>query len=65
MMPQSGEEILKKYLKAGWKVISRKGSHVKVGKGIDREVIPMHRELKKGLEFKLEKHLNCSESEGI
>ena len=38
-------------------MLSRRGSHVKVGKGVDREVIPMHRELKRGLERKLLKHL--------
>jgi predicted RNA binding protein YcfA (HicA-like mRNA interferase family) len=60
-MPLSGEQILKLYKKAGWKVISQKGSHVKVGKDSLREIIPMHKELKKGLEQALLKHL---ETEG-
>lgn len=57
-MPKSGEEILKLYMKAGWKIISQKGSHVKVGKETLREIIPMHKELKKGLEQALLKRLN-------
>lgn len=60
-MPISGREMLKRYRKAGWSVVSRSGSHVKVGKGSLREVIPMHKELTKGLERKLLKRL---ESEG-
>ncbi len=56
-MPLSGEQMLKLYKKAGWKVISQKGSHVKVGKDSLREIIPMHKELKKGLEQALLKHL--------
>jgi len=60
-MPLSGEQMLKLYKKAGWKVISQKGSHVKVGKDSLREIIPMHKELKKGLEQALLKHL---ETEG-
>jgi len=57
-MPLSGKEVLLLYKKAGWEVISQKGSHVKVGKGILREIIPMHKELKKGLEQALLKRLD-------
>jgi predicted RNA binding protein YcfA (HicA-like mRNA interferase family) len=56
-MPMSGEQMLKLYRKAGWAVISRRGSHVKVGKSGLRETIPLHRELAKGLERKLQKRL--------
>jgi predicted RNA binding protein YcfA (HicA-like mRNA interferase family) len=56
-MPLSGEEMLRLYKKAGWKVISQKGSHVKVGRDSLREIIPMHKELKKGLEQALLKRL--------
>jgi predicted RNA binding protein YcfA (HicA-like mRNA interferase family) len=56
-MPISGKEMLAKYLKAGWKKLRRKGSHVIVGKVDARQTIPMHRELKKGLERKLLKFL--------
>ena len=56
-MPLSGEQMLRLYKKAGWKVISQKGSHVKVGKNQEREIIPMHKELKKGLEQALLKRL--------
>ena len=52
-MPISGKEMLRRYVRAGWVVLNRRGSHVKVGKGGLREVIPMHPELKKGLEHKL------------
>ena len=56
-MPLSGKEMLALYLKAGWKKISVKGSHTKVGKGTQRQIIPLHKELKKGLEIKLLKNL--------
>lgn len=49
--------MLRLYRSAGWGVISQKGSHVKVGKGVLREIIPMHKELKKGLEQALLKRL--------
>jgi predicted RNA binding protein YcfA (HicA-like mRNA interferase family) len=60
-VPISGKEMLKRYLKAGWKFLRQKGSHVIIGKGEDRETIPMHNELKKGLEKKLLKHLEGGE----
>jgi predicted RNA binding protein YcfA (HicA-like mRNA interferase family) len=59
-MPVSGEELLKLYRKAGWEIIHRKGSHVKVGKGNLREIIPLHKELKRGLEKALFKRLEQS-----
>jgi predicted RNA binding protein YcfA (HicA-like mRNA interferase family) len=58
-LPISGKEMLKRFEKAGWRVISRRGSHVKVGRGSEREIIPMHKELKKGLEHQLLKRLNA------
>ena len=57
-MPISGKEMIQQFKKAGWIEISQKGSHVKIGKGNLRETIPMHKELKKGLEQKLLKRLN-------
>jgi predicted RNA binding protein YcfA (HicA-like mRNA interferase family) len=57
-MPLSGDEMLRLYKKAGWKVISQRGSHVKVAKDSLREIIPMHKELKKGLEQALLKRLS-------
>jgi predicted RNA binding protein YcfA (HicA-like mRNA interferase family) len=62
-MPLSGEQMLKLYKKAGWTVISQKGSHVKVGKGELREIIPIHKELKRGLEKALLKRLESNEEE--
>ena len=57
-MPMSGEEMLKLYLKQGWLKVRQKGSHVIVNKeGEIPETIPMHKELKKGLEAKLLKRL--------
>ena len=56
-MPLSGKQMLRLYIKAGWIKISQKGSHVKVGKGDQREIIPMHKELRKGLEQSLLKKL--------
>lgn len=60
-MPKSGEEILKLFRKAGWTVLARKGSHIKMGKGSLRETIPMHMELAKGLEQYLLKRLEKGE----
>lgn len=56
-MPLSGKEMKKLYEKAGWIELRQKGSHVIMGKNDQRETIPMHRELKKGLERKLLKRL--------
>jgi predicted RNA binding protein YcfA (HicA-like mRNA interferase family) len=56
-MPVSGEEMLKLYRKAGWVIVHRRGSHVKVRKGKLREIIPLHKELKRGLERALFKRL--------
>ena len=56
-MPISGKEMLERYKSKGWLVISQKGSHVKVRKGSRTEIIPLHKELGKGLEIKLLKEL--------
>ncbi len=56
-MPMSGKEMIKLFEKNGWVVLRQKGSHVQVGKGENRETIPMHKELAKGLEHKLLKRL--------
>jgi len=56
-MPLSGKEMLTLYLKAGWIKLGTKGSHVKVGKRNKRQTIPLHKELKRGLELKLLKTL--------
>jgi predicted RNA binding protein YcfA (HicA-like mRNA interferase family) len=56
-MPLSGKEMLKLFQKAGWKVLRSKGSHVIVGKDSLRETIPLHKELKKGLELYLLKRI--------
>jgi len=62
-VPLSGKEMLKRYLQAGWQVVTQRGSHVKVGKGTQRETIPMQKELKKGLEQKLLKRLESAKEE--
>ena len=49
--------MLKLYTKAGWQVIRTNGSHVIVSKEKLRETIPMHKELKKGMEQRLMKQL--------
>jgi len=56
-MPISGKEMLKRYKKAGWKLLRQKGSHVIIDKNGERETIPMHAELAKGLEHYLLKRL--------
>ncbi len=52
--------MLKLYLSAGWAILRQRGSHVMVGKDGDVETIPMHRELKRGLEQSLLKRLKRS-----
>ena len=59
-MPLSGKEMLKRYLKAGWIKSRQRGSHVRVEKGELRETIPMHKELKRGIENHLLKKLDES-----
>ena len=56
-MPLSGKEMLALYEKQKWVILRKKGSHVIVGKRNLRQTIPMHKELKKGLEKKLLKTL--------
>ena len=57
-MPMSGDEMLKLFEKHGWQKVRQKGSHVIVHKdGEMPETIPLHQELKKGLEKSLLKRL--------
>ena len=56
-MPLSGKDMLKLFQQAGWQVLRQKGSHVQIGKDGQRETIPMHKELAKGLEKKLLKRI--------
>lgn len=60
-MPLSGKEMIKLYLAHGWVELKQEGSHKKLGKGSLRETVPMHRELKRGLEAKLLKRLKKGE----
>jgi predicted RNA binding protein YcfA (HicA-like mRNA interferase family) len=59
-MPISGKEMLKRYLKTGWTMKRQTGSHVQLEKITDNETIPMAKELKKGMESALLKHLRRS-----
>lgn len=57
-MPMSGKEMLRLFEKKGWRQVRQKGSHITVKKeGEGSETIPMHKELKKGLERALLKRL--------
>jgi predicted RNA binding protein YcfA (HicA-like mRNA interferase family) len=56
-MPMSGKEMLRLYERDGWRVAWQTGSHVRVKKGALSETIPMHKELKKGMEHNLLKVL--------
>jgi len=56
-MPLSGKEMQKKFEQAGWIKLRQKGSHVIMAKNEERETIPMHKELGKGLEKYLLKRL--------
>jgi predicted RNA binding protein YcfA (HicA-like mRNA interferase family) len=56
-MPMSGIQMRRLFEQQGWTLLRQKGSHVIMGKGDLRETIPMHKELKKGLERALLKRL--------
>ncbi len=62
-MPISGKELVKLFLKAGYKIVAGegKGSHIKLKKqGSPTVIIPNHRELKKGTEHALRKILEAN-----
>jgi predicted RNA binding protein YcfA (HicA-like mRNA interferase family) len=52
-VPKSGKEMVRLFESSGWRMLRQRGSHVVMGKGTLRSVIPLHRELKRGLEQKL------------
>lgn len=56
-MPLSGEEMVRLYERHGWVFLRQKGSHVQLGRGHERETVPLHKELGKGLERRLLKRL--------
>lgn len=62
-MPVSGKEMVRIYERFGWIVLRQRGSHVQMGKENERETIPMHRELKKGLERRLLKRLGLKKGD--
>ena len=62
-MPVSGEEMFTFNQKAGWVVVQRKGSHVKVREGDLRAMVPLHKELKRGLGRALFKRLEQSRAD--
>ncbi|MBN8539910.1 MAG: type II toxin-antitoxin system HicA family toxin [Deltaproteobacteria bacterium] len=64
-MPISGKEMLKLYLADGWIILRQRGSHVVVGKGKLRQVIPVHgnKDLKRGLERALLRVLNAKKED--
>jgi len=56
-MPISGKELIKEFERAGWKKKAQKGSHVKLEKNGRVQIIPLHKELKKGTEHAIRKSL--------
>jgi predicted RNA binding protein YcfA (HicA-like mRNA interferase family) len=56
-MPLSGKAMVKLFEKCGWVFLRQNGSHVIMGKDGEIASIPMHKELGKGMEFKLLKRL--------
>ena len=56
-MPMSGKAMKRLFELHGWREVRQRGSHVMMGKDGQIETIPMHRELSRGLEFKLLKRL--------
>ena len=56
-MPLSGKEMLRLFELQGWTVLRQKGSHVRLQKGSEHEIAPMHKKLAKGMEMFLLKRL--------
>ncbi len=56
-MPLSGKDMVRLYVAAGWQIVGQRGSHVKLRLGNATEIVPLHKELKKGMEAKLMKTL--------
>ncbi len=56
-MPMSGRDMMKKYKENGWYVVRQRGSHVRMQKRESFETIPLHKELKKGIQRALLKRL--------
>lgn len=56
-MPLSGQAMIRLYQQSGWRVVSQRGSHVKMALRDKIAIIPMHKELKKGTESALLKRL--------
>ncbi len=56
-MPISGKHIIKRLKKLGWEVVSQNGSHVKLGKGSTKTIVPVHgnKDLPKGTIRSIEK----------
>lgn len=50
-VPISGKKIIKKLKDKGWEKVGQEGSHVKLKKGGNTTIIPVHgnKDLKKGL----------------
>lgn len=44
----SGKKVIKALERVGWEEVSTRGSHVKLRRGTERVVVPLHSELKKG-----------------
>ena len=44
----SGKSVIKALEQVGWEEVSTRGSHVKLRRGTERVVVPLHSELKRG-----------------
>lgn len=48
----SGEKVVKALMKAGFAIVGRRGSHIRLKRRVDDEVfiviVPLHKELKRG-----------------
>lgn len=44
----SGPKVVRALERVGWEQVSTRGSHVKLRKGAQRVVVPLHKELKRG-----------------
>ncbi len=48
MPPLSGQEVVKALERLGFLLVSQRGSHAKLRRGVATCIVPLHRELKRG-----------------
>jgi predicted RNA binding protein YcfA (HicA-like mRNA interferase family) len=59
----SGAEVIRKLERAGFVRMRQRGSHVVLGRGVERIVVPLHAELKKGTLHAILRHVGLDRDE--